>query len=67
MMPTFPRSSLLFRTAGFPYWSGRAPRPARDELARGAKDKEHAMAATQSAIAVIGRKADHGPRFHLFR
>jgi transposase len=36
-------------------WSGRAPAPPQAELARGTKDKEHAMSQTpNTAIAVIG-------------
>ena len=36
-------------------WSGRAPAPLAARLARGTKDKEHAMAETlKTAVAVIG-------------
>ena len=36
-------------------WSGRAPARQRSKLARGAKDKEHAMSQNLgSAVAVVG-------------
>jgi hypothetical protein len=36
-------------------WSGRAPAPPASNLARGSKDKEHAMSQNlNSAVAVIG-------------
>ena len=36
-------------------WSGRAPAPPATKLARGAEDKEHAMAETlKTAVATVG-------------
>ncbi len=55
MFPDLKKPRFLKRVCLLMEWSGRAPAPLGINLARGAKDKENAMAEIlKTAVAVIG-------------